>query len=40
MDTIFPKATAMLREYHIERNVRSKYKTGCKVKDLKGKDEK
>jgi hypothetical protein len=29
-----------LCEYHIERNVRAKCKTNCKVKDLKGKDGK
>jgi len=40
VDTIFPKATAMLCEYHIERNVRAKCKTDCKVKDVKGKDGK
>jgi len=27
-------------EYHIEKNVRAKCKTDCKVKDLKGKDGK
>jgi len=38
VDTIFPEATALLCEYHIKRNVRSKCKTYCKVNDLKGKD--
>ena len=40
VDTVFPKATALLCEYHIERNVRVKCKMDCKVKDLKGNDEK
>jgi len=40
VDTIFPKDTALLCEYHIERNVRAKCKTDCNVKDLKGKDGK
>ena len=40
VDTVFPRATALLCEYHIERNVRAKCKTDCKVKDLKGKDGK
>jgi len=40
VDTIFPEATAMLCEYHIERNVRAKCKMNCKVNDLKGKDGK
>jgi len=38
VDTVFPGATALLCEYHIERNVRAKCKTNFKVKDLKGKD--
>jgi len=44
--TIYPNVVvtnrdnALLREYHIERNVRAKCKMDCKVKDLKGKDEK
>jgi len=40
VDTVFPEATALLCEYHIERNVRPKCKIDCKVKDLKGKDGK
>ncbi|AES98799.1 hypothetical protein MTR_5g072970 [Medicago truncatula] len=33
-------STALLCEHHIEKNVRAKCKTDCKVKDLKGKDRK
>ncbi|XP_024630682.2 protein FAR1-RELATED SEQUENCE 5-like [Medicago truncatula] len=40
VDTVFPESTALLCEYHIERNVRAKCKTDCKVNDLKGKDGK
>ena len=38
--TVFAEATALLCEYHIERNVRAKCKTNCKVKDIKGNDGK
>jgi len=40
VDIVFHEATALLCEYHIERNARAKCKTDCKVKDLKGKDGK
>jgi hypothetical protein len=40
VDTVFPEATTLLCEYHIERNVREKCKTDCKVNGLKGKDGK
>lgn len=40
VDTIFPKDTALLCEFHINKNVKEKCKPDCKVKDLKVKDGK
>jgi len=40
VDTIFLKVTAMLCEFHINKNVKEICKPDCKVKDLKANDEK
>jgi len=40
VDTVFPKASTMLSDYHIGNFNRAKHKTNCKVKNLKGLDGK